>query len=54
MTKKIDAVTPADIRRVAARVFGPKAGNKPTVVGMGDEDLGSWEDTFEKYGVASP
>ncbi|KAF8078943.1 Metalloenzyme, LuxS/M16 peptidase-like protein [Lyophyllum atratum] len=54
MTDKIDLVRPEDIRRVAARVFGPKSGNKPTVVCMGHEDTGAWEEVFTKYSVAAP
>lgn len=52
MTEKIDQVTASDIRQVAMRVFAPKSGNKATVVGMGHEDLGQWQEVFEKYGVA--
>lgn len=52
MTDKIDLVQPEDIRRVAARVFGPHSGNKATVVCMGHEDTGAWEDVFKKYSVA--
>ncbi|KAF5385394.1 hypothetical protein D9615_001243 [Tricholomella constricta] len=54
MTDKIDLVKPDDIRRVAARVFGPKSGNKPTIVCMGHEETGAWEDVFTKYSVAGP
>ncbi|TFK77415.1 mitochondrial processing peptidase [Pluteus cervinus] len=53
MTQKVDEVTAADIRRVATRVFGARSGNKPTVVGMGHEDVGSYKEVFEKYGVAA-
>ncbi|KAF8899060.1 peptidase M16 inactive domain-containing protein [Infundibulicybe gibba] len=52
MTAKIDQVQSADIRRVAARLFGPQSGNKATVICMGHEELGSWEDVFKKYSVA--
>lgn len=52
MTEKIDQVQPADIRRVAERVFGPRSGNKATVVGLGHEDTGAWQDVFSKYSVA--
>ncbi|KAG6910491.1 hypothetical protein DXG01_009910 [Tephrocybe rancida] len=54
MTDKIDLVKPEDIRRVAARIFGPQSGNKPTVVCMGHDETGDWEDVFEKYSVAGP
>jgi len=53
MTDKIDQVNSDDIRKVAARLFGPESGNKPTVVAMGHEDTGAWEDVFTKYSVAS-
>ncbi|KAG6865764.1 hypothetical protein C0991_011961 [Blastosporella zonata] len=53
MTTKIDLVGPEDIRRVAARIFGPKSGNKPTVVCMGHDETGAWEDVFEKYSVGA-
>lgn len=52
MTDKIDLLTADDIRRVATRVFGPHSGNKATVVCMGHEDTGAWEDVFKKYSVA--
>jgi processing peptidase subunit alpha len=52
MTKKIEAVGAADVRRVAARVFGPDSGNRPTVVCMGYEDVGNWSAEFKKYGLA--
>lgn len=52
MTDKIDLVTGEDIRRVATKVFGPNLGNKATVVCMGHEDTGPWEEVFEKYSVA--
>ncbi|KAG6817929.1 hypothetical protein H0H87_012397 [Tephrocybe sp. NHM501043] len=53
MTDKIDFVKPEDIRRVAARVFGPQSGNKPTVVCMGHDETGDWKEVFEKYSVAA-
>lgn len=53
MTAKIDAVTPADIQRVAMRLFGPSSGNKPTVVCLGHEDTGDWQATFKTYGLAA-
>ena len=52
MTDKIDLLRPDDIRRIASRIFGPQSGNKPTVVCMGHEDTGAWENVFTKYGVA--
>jgi processing peptidase subunit alpha len=53
MTDKINQVTPDDIKRVAARVFGPDSGNKPTVVCMGHEDVRNWGEVFSKYGLAA-
>lgn len=52
MTDKIDELKADDIRRVAARVFGPQSGAKATVVCMGHEDTGAWEETFTKYSIA--
>jgi mitochondrial-processing peptidase subunit alpha len=52
MTDKIDKVGPADMQRVAMRIFGPSSGNKPTVVGMGHEDVGDWQSVFKKYGLS--
>lgn len=52
MTEKIDEVNTEDIRRVAARVFGPHSGNKATVVCMGHEETGDWQEVFKKYSVA--
>ena len=52
MTDKIDQVTPDDVRRVAARVFGPDSGSKPTIVCMGYEDVRDWGEAFSKYGLA--
>ena len=52
MTGKIDQVTPDDVRRVAARVFSPESGSKPTVVCMGHEDVRDWGEVFSKYGLA--
>ena len=55
MTDKISQVTPDDVRRVAARVFSPDSGSKPTVVVMGHEDVGSsYGEQFLKYGLAGP
>jgi len=53
MTDKIAQVTPKDVQRVAARVFGPQSGNKPTIVCQGHEDVRDWGDVFAKYGLAS-
>ncbi|KAF8910111.1 mitochondrial processing peptidase [Gymnopilus junonius] len=53
MTEKINEVTQEDIKRVAARLFGPGSGNKPTVVVMGHEDVGSYNEEFTKYGLAA-
>ena len=52
MCDKIDEVQAADIRRVAARIFGtgPKGG-KATIVTMGSEDVADWKGILRKYGV---
>ena len=52
MTDKIDQVTSKDVSRVAARVFSPLSGSKPTVVCMGHEDVRDWGEVFSKYGLA--
>jgi processing peptidase subunit alpha len=52
MMRKFEAVEAADVRRVAARMFGPDSGNMPTVVCMGHEDVGNWNAEFKKYGLA--
>ncbi|KAI6153866.1 Metalloenzyme, LuxS/M16 peptidase-like protein [Pisolithus tinctorius] len=52
MTAAIDKVTPETIRRVATRLFGPQSGNKASIVTMGRGDLGDWQATLRKYGVA--
>lgn len=54
MTEKIDKVTPQDISRVAAKLFAPGSGNKPTVVVMGHEDVGTHKEVFSEYGLAAP
>ncbi|KAF8167378.1 mitochondrial processing peptidase [Crassisporium funariophilum] len=53
MTDKINMVTAEDVRRVAARIFSPESGSKPTVVCMGHEDVGSYAEVFRKYGLAA-
>lgn len=53
MTEKIDQVDGHSIRRVAARIFGPESGSKPTLVCMGHEDTGSYNEVFKKYGLAA-
>ncbi|KAJ3721773.1 Metalloenzyme, LuxS/M16 peptidase-like protein [Lentinula raphanica] len=53
MTDKISLVTAEDISRVATRLFGPRSGNKPTIVCQGHEDVNDWQATFAKYGVSS-
>ncbi|XP_006454151.1 hypothetical protein AGABI2DRAFT_189453 [Agaricus bisporus var. bisporus H97] len=53
MTEKIDQVDNNTIHRVAARIFGPSSGGKPTVVCMGHEDTGSYNEVFRKYGLAA-
>ncbi|KAG6900515.1 hypothetical protein C0993_009468 [Termitomyces sp. T159_Od127] len=54
MVQKVDAVKSEDIRRVAGRIFGPQSGNKPTVVCMGHDETGDWEEVFTKYSVGAP
>jgi len=51
MCDKIDQVTPASIREVAARVFGPQISKQATIVVMGHEDVGDWKAVLRKYGV---
>lgn len=53
MTEKIENVTAQDVRRVAASIFNPQSGSKPTVVVMGHEDVGTYKETFSKYGLAA-
>jgi len=53
MTQKIDQVDSSAIRRVAAKVFGPESGSKPTLVCMGHEDAGDFHEVFSKYGLAA-
>jgi len=53
MNEKIQRVTPEEVRRVAARVFGPLSGSKPTIVCMGHEDVGDYSPVFTKYGLAA-
>ncbi|KAJ7193300.1 Metalloenzyme, LuxS/M16 peptidase-like protein [Mycena pura] len=52
MAAKIDQLEPADIRKVAERVFGLESGGKATLVCMGHQDTGPWEEVFQKYSVA--
>ncbi|KAF9245836.1 Metalloenzyme, LuxS/M16 peptidase-like protein [Melanogaster broomeanus] len=52
MTAAIDKVTPETVKRVATRLFGPQSGNKATIVSMGRGELGDWQATLRKYGVA--
>ncbi|KAF7347572.1 hypothetical protein MVEN_01513800 [Mycena venus] len=53
MTAKIDELKPADIRKVAEKYFGLESGGKASVVCMGHEDTGPWEEVFAKYSVAA-
>ncbi|KAJ7269413.1 mitochondrial processing peptidase [Mycena haematopus] len=53
MTAKIDQLKPADIRKVAEKYFGLDSGAKASVVCMGHEDTGPWEEVFAKYSVAA-
>ncbi|KAH7886066.1 Metalloenzyme, LuxS/M16 peptidase-like protein [Phlebopus sp. FC_14] len=52
MTAAIDKVTPETVRRVATRIFGPQSGSKATIVTMGRSEVGDWQATLRKYGVA--
>ncbi|KAI0800639.1 Metalloenzyme, LuxS/M16 peptidase-like protein [Fomes fomentarius] len=52
MCEKIDAVDNTAIRRVAARVYGPRSTAKATVVAMGREDVGDYRGVLRKYGLA--
>ncbi|KAH9849245.1 LuxS/MPP-like metallohydrolase [Lenzites betulinus] len=52
MCEKIDAVDDATIRRVAARLFGPRTSARATVVVMGREDVGDYRGVLRKYGLA--
>ncbi|KAI0640036.1 LuxS/MPP-like metallohydrolase [Trametes polyzona] len=52
MCDKIDAVDDAAIRRVAARLFGPRTSARASVVVMGREDVGDYRGVLRKYGLA--
>lgn len=52
MTARIDALTAADIRRVASSIFGLESKGVPTIVCMGREGLGDYHKTFKTYGLA--
>lgn len=52
MTAAIDKVTPESVKRVANRLFSPQSGNRATIVTMGRGELGDWQATLRKYGVA--
>ena len=52
MCEKIDAVDDMAIRRVAARLFGPRSPAKATMVVMGREDVGDYRGVLRKYGLA--
>lgn len=52
MCDRIDEVTPAVLRRVANRVFGPDSGNKATIVCMGGQEVGDYKAVLRKYSVA--
>jgi processing peptidase subunit alpha len=51
MCWKIEAITPADLMRVANRVFGNIAQGEPTLLVMGREDIPGWKATMQQYGV---
>jgi processing peptidase subunit alpha len=53
MCDRIDEVDTDAIRRVATRLFGPNSGNKPSIVAMGQEDVGDYKAVLRKYAVAS-
>lgn len=52
MCEKIDAVDDATLRRVAARLFGPRTSARASVVVMGREDVGDYRGVLRKYGLA--
>ena len=52
MCEKIDTVDNATIRRVGARLFGPRSPAKASVVVMGREDIGDYRGVLRKYGLA--
>lgn len=52
MVKKIDLITPQEVRRVASTIFGLQSGAKPTIVCMGQEDVGDYHKAFRTYGLA--
>ncbi|TBU62598.1 Metalloenzyme, LuxS/M16 peptidase-like protein [Dichomitus squalens] len=52
MCDKIDAVDAMTVRRVAARLFGPRSAAKASVVVMGREDVGDYRGVLRKYGLA--
>ncbi|EIN13923.1 LuxS/MPP-like metallohydrolase [Punctularia strigosozonata HHB-11173 SS5] len=52
MCEKVDELTPESIRKTAERVFGPRSGNKATIVCMGRDDVRDWKGVLRKYSVA--
>ncbi|OJT14395.1 Mitochondrial-processing peptidase subunit alpha [Trametes pubescens] len=52
MCEKIDAVDDAALRRVAARLYGPRTSARASVVVMGREDVGDYRGVLRKYGLA--
>ncbi|KAI0652482.1 LuxS/MPP-like metallohydrolase [Trametes meyenii] len=52
MCDKIDAVDALTIRRVAARIYGPRTPARASVVVMGREDVGDYHEVLRKYGLA--
>jgi processing peptidase subunit alpha len=51
MCDKIEKVTPADLMRVANRVFGPRPDVEATVLVLGREDIPDWKGIMRQYGV---
>ncbi|KAI0778798.1 LuxS/MPP-like metallohydrolase [Trametes elegans] len=52
MCEKIDAVDKPTIRRVAARLFGPRTNARATIIVSGKEDVGDYREVLHKYALA--
>ncbi|CDO73014.1 hypothetical protein BN946_scf185007.g68 [Trametes cinnabarina] len=52
MCEKIDAIEGSQIRKVAARIFGPRTLTSATVIVQGREDVGDYRSVLHKYGLA--
>lgn len=51
MCEMVGKVQGEDIRRVMKRVVGDGMKGQPSILVMGREDIGGWEDVFKKYGI---